>query len=152
MAKLKIQSNEQGPALSGGAMFVKLMGLVVMSAALLGVISMLLTYSWEDKRESWDWKPEDIRTNFDPLMTSDQIKKLFADKRREWMTGNPINELPKGVEGEDDPRKANKPPTTGRRCRSATMAIPASCPRPANSNPATGRTSARKPGSMKRAS
>ncbi|MCA8910368.1 MAG: hypothetical protein KDB82_01585 [Planctomycetes bacterium] len=113
MAKLKIQSNEQGPALSGGAMFVKLMGLVVMSAALLGVISMLLTYSWEDKRESWDWKPEDIRTNFDPLMTSDQIKKLFADKRREWMTGNPINELPKGVEGEDDPRKANKPADNG---------------------------------------
>ena len=107
MAKMKIQSNEQGPAPSGAAMFVKLLGLLVMGAALMGVISMLLTYSWEDKRETWEWEPEDIRTNFAPLMTSEQIQKLFEAKRREWMGSNPINNIPEGVEGQDDPRNAN---------------------------------------------
>ncbi|MCA8919098.1 MAG: hypothetical protein KDB32_08460, partial [Planctomycetes bacterium] len=88
-------------------MFVKLLGLLVMGAALMGVISMLLTYSWEDKRETWEWEPEDIRTNFAPLMTSEQIQKLFEAKRREWMGSNPINNIPEGVEGQDDPRNAN---------------------------------------------
>lgn len=109
MAKLKIQSNEQGPPLTGAVMFVKLMGLLVMSAALLGVISMLLTYSWEDKRESWEWNQEDIRTNFAPMLTSEQIQKIFDDKRNEWMSSNPLNKLPEGTDTTDDPRKANTP-------------------------------------------
>lgn len=90
-------------------MFVKLMSLLVMSAALIGVIYMLLNYSWQDQRQSWDWEPEKIRTNFDPLLTTEQIRELFEKKRQEWFTKNPINQIPVETGEQEDPRKVNQP-------------------------------------------
>lgn len=111
MAKLSLKVAEPGRMPSSSAMFVKLMSLLVMSAALVGVIYMLLNYSWQDQRKSWDWEPEKIRTNFDPLLTTEQIRELFEKKRQEWFTRNPINQIPIETAEQDDPRKANQPAT-----------------------------------------
>ncbi|MCB9894547.1 MAG: hypothetical protein H6839_08865 [Planctomycetes bacterium] len=109
MAKISIKPVDHGPAPAASAMFVKLAGLVVMTISLVGIIFMLLTYSWQDDRESWDWEPESIRTNFDPLLTTEQIRALFKQKREQWQTEHPINQLPGNFETDSDPTKANKP-------------------------------------------
>lgn len=90
MPKVKLTPVDPGPAPSGSAMFVKLMGMVVMTLALVGIIYMLLTYSWEEERQSWDWAPDDIRTNFEPLRTPEELKAHFDAKRKEWLEQNPI--------------------------------------------------------------
>jgi hypothetical protein len=87
-------------------MFVKLFGMVVMSMAMIGVIYMLLSYSWQGERESWDWQHEDIRTNFAPLYTTEEIKQRYKEKREAWLTENPIT-VPDSREGEAP--RANKP-------------------------------------------
>jgi hypothetical protein len=102
---------EPGRMPTGSAMFVKLMSLLVMSAALFGVIYMLLNYSWQGQRTSWDWEPDKIRTNFDPLLTTEQIRELFEKRRQEWFTKNPINQIPIDTAEQDDPRRANRPAT-----------------------------------------
>src|SRR5690606_40878784 len=109
LAKLSLKLAEPGRMPSSSAMFVKLMSLLVMSAALIGVIYMLLNYSWQDQRQSWDWEPEKIRTNFDPLLTTEQIRELFEKKRQEWFTKNPINQIPVETGEQEDPRKVNQP-------------------------------------------
>jgi hypothetical protein len=87
-------------------MFVKLFGMVVMAMAMIGVIYMLLMYSWQDERESWDWQHEDIRTNFAPLYTTEEIKQRYKEKREAWLTENPIT-VPDNREGQAP--RANKP-------------------------------------------
>ena len=109
MAKISLKPVDHGPAPAASAMFVKLAGLVVMTTTLVGVIFMLLTYSWQDERKSWDWEPESIRTNFDPLLTTEQIRKRFKELRDEWQTKNPINQLPGNFETDPDPTSSNKP-------------------------------------------
>lgn len=103
MPKLKITPVDPGPAPAGAAMFVKLMGMVVMTLALVGIVYMLLTFSWEEERESWDWAPEDVRTNFEPIRTPEELKAYFDEKRKEWLEKNPI-QMPDGL-----PDGANKP-------------------------------------------
>lgn len=85
-------------------MFVKLMGMLVMTLALVGIIYMLLTYSWEEERRSWDWAPEDIRTNFDPIRTPEELKAHFDAKRKEWLENNPI-QMPDGLPDTNKPKE-----------------------------------------------
>ena len=96
MPKIKMTPVDHGPAPAGAAMFVKLMGMLVMTLALVGIIYMLLTFSWEEERTSWDYQPEDIRTNFDPIRTPEELEEYFNQKRKDWLEKNPI-EMPGGL-------------------------------------------------------
>ncbi|MBZ0136239.1 MAG: hypothetical protein K8I27_07695 [Planctomycetes bacterium] len=105
MPKIKLTPVDPGPAPAGSAMFVKLLGLVVMALALVGIVYMLLTFSWEEERTSWDWQPEDIRTNFDPIRTPEELQAHFDKLKKDWLDKNPI-QFPDGL----PPGNDSKPP------------------------------------------
>ena len=111
MAKISIKPVDHGPAPTGAAMFVKLAGLIVMTASMAGIIYMMLTFSWQDEQQFWE--PANVRTNFDPLLTTEQIRARFKALREEWQTNNPLNQLPGNYETDPDPRKANQPKANG---------------------------------------
>ena len=112
MPKISMKPVDRGPAPSGSMMFVKLAGMSLMVLMLLGFAYMMLTYSWAGERESWNWDATDVRTNFHPMLTSEEVEKRFKERKAAWEKDNPINIIP-GDRTEDPPPSENRPASNG---------------------------------------
>jgi hypothetical protein len=107
LPKITLNPVDRGPPPRPGVMFAKLGGMLMSTLASAGLVYLLLTFSWEAPREPWDWQPQDIRVNFSPLLTTEEIADRFRKKREEWEAQNPLTQFPDANEGQDLPR-ANK--------------------------------------------
>lgn len=109
MPKIALNPIDNTPAPTGGAMFVRVATMAVMTISMLGTIWMLLTFAGTGEKQSWQWEPDRIRTNFHPLLTTAQIEERFRKLREEWMTKSGHVDLPKGAEQAPPANKATKP-------------------------------------------
>jgi hypothetical protein len=65
-------------------MFVRIFGLVMMVLTMLGIVWLLLQWSYEgDQREPWDHAPR-IRTNFQQILTEEEKQERLKQKMADY--------------------------------------------------------------------
>lgn len=106
MPKISLNPVDQSPAPKGAALVVRLMTLCVLGVSMLGTVYMLLKFAGSGEPQQWHWDADRIRTNFHPLLTTEQIQERFNKLREEWMSKSGVGDLPKGSE---QPIAENKP-------------------------------------------
>jgi hypothetical protein len=57
-------------------MVVRLTGMLLMVGALVGIAMLLARFAGQKEAGEWSWNPKSIRTNFDPIYTPAELKKL----------------------------------------------------------------------------
>ncbi|MBK8205921.1 MAG: hypothetical protein IPK87_03895 [Planctomycetes bacterium] len=98
MPKISFKPVDRSPAPSGPAMFVKMGGMLMLVISMVGVMYVLLQYSYAGQGdETWAVDTNRIKTNFDPLLTTEEIKERFEQKRREWERSQGITNVPAGT-------------------------------------------------------
>ncbi|MCC6464624.1 MAG: hypothetical protein IT463_04710 [Planctomycetes bacterium] len=109
MPKLQISPNTQDVPRSFSGIMARLIPMGLMAASLFGVCYMLLSYSGsKDGPVEWSWDPADIRTNFDPILTPEQIRQKLLHGLHESLGNVPLEAAGNKPAANTPP--ANKPP------------------------------------------
>jgi hypothetical protein len=85
LPKISYNPVDTKPAPKGGAMFVRIFGMVMMTLTLLAMIWLMLEYAYSgSEREPWEPPAERVRVNFIPLLTTHERDAKFEQLRSEW--------------------------------------------------------------------
>ncbi|MBX3458758.1 MAG: hypothetical protein KF696_02195 [Planctomycetes bacterium] len=105
MPKLTFQPVDRSPAPTGAVMFVKLAGMLLLVISLTATMYLLLRYSYSGgEKQEWQVDVNRVRTNFDPLYTTEELERRWAEKQKELYGAAGAVGLP-GTQG----TAANKP-------------------------------------------
>lgn len=104
MAKLTYRPIDNRPVASAGAMALRIFGLIVVTLALLGMVYLMLQFSYEDEKAPWGFEHSRIRTNFHPLYTSEEINERMKQKQQAWEDEHGVI-MPDPGDLEDVPRR-----------------------------------------------
>jgi hypothetical protein len=110
LAKLTYRPIDDRPAPKGPALVLRIMTLVVVTVSLLGMIWIMLDYAGSDDDRPWSYEPDRVRTNFQPLLTTEQIRQEFDRRREEWTARHGGMEVPLDLPSTPSPRPSNDEP------------------------------------------
>lgn len=77
MPKLKIDPVDDSPVPEASTMFIKMFGMIVVIASLMGISWMLFNLSKESEAQEWNWLHKDITTNFNPILSNEDVNAMF---------------------------------------------------------------------------
>lgn len=109
MAKLSYRPIDNRPTASAGAMALRIFGLIMVTLALLGMVYLMLQFSYEDEQPPWGFEYERIRTNFDPLLTTEERQASWEKKVEDYREEHGV-ELPDSTPIEPMPERPQEQP------------------------------------------
>jgi hypothetical protein len=97
LARLTYRPVDDRPAPKGIALVLRVMTMVVLAASLLGMIWIMLDFAATDDDFVWSYEPDRIRNNFHALLTTEERRAIFEQRRAQWQTQQGIIEIPSDI-------------------------------------------------------